>query len=224
MIVYLSSSCWLCFLPKCDSRKWSFNLAEMIIFSGFLCCGILSFSFSICNSISKWILGNEADLTFYSHNWKFTSSCKLRTSCISVQPSRVPHCDSRDCSMPGLPVHHQLPEFTQTHVRWVSDAIQPSHPLSSPSPAVSLSQHQSFPVSQFFASGGQGIGVSASTSVLPTSIQDWFPLGWTGWISLQSKWFSRVFSNTTVQKHHFFDTQLSLQPNSHIHAWLLEKP
>ena len=69
---------------------------------------------------------------------------------------------------------------------------------------------RSFPMSQFFASGGQSIGVSASTSVLPMNIQDWFPLRWTGWISLQSKGLSRVFSNTTVQKHQFFSTQLSL--------------
>ena len=68
------------------------------------------------------------------------------------------------------------------------------------------------------------IGVSASTSVLPMSIQDWFPLGWTGWISLQSKGLSRVFSNTTVKKHQIFGAQLSLQSNSHIHTWLLEKP
>ena len=79
-------------------------------------------------------------------------------------------------------------------------------------------------MSQFFASGGQTIGVSASTSVLPMNIQDWFPLGWTGWISLQSKGLSRVFSNTTAQKHQFFSAQLSLQSNSHIHTWLLEKP
>ena len=79
----------------------------------------------------------------------------------------------------------------------------------------------SFLMSQLFASGGQSIGVSASTSVLPMNTQDWFPLGWTGWISLQSKGLSRVFSNTTVQKHQFFWTQLSLQSNSHIHTWLL---
>ena len=74
----------------------------------------------------------------------------------------------------------------------------------------SLPASGSFPLSQFFASGGQSIGVSALTSVLPINIQDWFPLGWTGWISLQSKGLSRVFSNTTVQKHQFFDAQLSL--------------
>ena len=81
----------------------------------------------------------------------------------------------------------------------------------------------SFPMSQLFASGGQSIGVSVSTSVLPMNTQDW-SLGWTGWISLQSKGLSRVFSNTTVQKHQFFSSQLSLEPNSHIHRWPLEKP
>ena len=112
----------------------------------------------------------------------------------------------------SLPVHHQLLEFTQTHVHWVGDATQPSHPLSSPSPpAFNLSQHQgSFQTSQFFTSGGQSIGLSASTSVLPMNTQDWFPLGWSGWISLQSKGLSRVFSNTTVQNHQFFGIQVSL--------------
>ena len=121
-------------------------------------------------------------------------------------------CDPMNCSTPGLPVHHQLLELTQTHVHWVGDAIQPSHPLSSPfSPAFNLSQHRGlFQTSQFFASGGPSIGVSASTSVLPMNTQDWSPLGWTGWISLQSKGLSRVFSNTTVQKQQFFGAQLSL--------------
>ena len=127
-------------------------------------------------------------------------------------------CNLMNRSTPGLPVHHQLPESTQTHVHQVSDAIQPSHPLSSPSPlALNLSQHQGL-----FASGGQSIGVSTSASVLPMNTQDWFPLGWTGCISLQSKGLSRVFSNTTVQKHQFFHAQLSLQSNFHIHTWLLE--
>ena len=98
-------------------------------------------------------------------------------------------CDPMNHSMPGLPVHHQLPESTQAYVHWVGDDIQPSHPLSSPSPpALNLSQHQGlFKMSQLFVSGGQSIGVSASTSVLPMNTQDWSPLGWTGWISLQSK-------------------------------------
>ena len=81
----------------------------------------------------------------------------------------------------------------------------------------------SFPMSQFFTSHSQSIGVSASASVLPMNIQDWFPLGWTSWISLQSKELSRVSSKTTVQKHQFFSAQLSLWSNSHIHTWLLEK-
>ena len=82
----------------------------------------------------------------------------------------------------------------------------------------------SFQMSQLLAWDGQRIGVSASTSVLPMNTQDWSPLGWTGWISLQSKGLSRVFSNTTVQKHQFFSVQLSSQSNSHIHTWPLEKP
>ena len=238
--------------------------------------------------------------------------------------------DLMDSSTQGLPVHHQLPEFTQTHVHWVGDAIQPSHPLSSPSsPAFNLSQHQvlfkwvssshqvaiivefsfnispsnehsglisfrvdwldllaaqfshsvmsdslgphglqhtrssspsptpgvypnscplsqwcqptisssvvpvsscpqsspasgSFQMSRLFTSGGQGIGAAASG--LPVNIQDWFPLGWTDLISLQSKGLSRIFSNITVQKHQLFGAHLSLQSNSHIHTWPLEKP
>ena len=87
------------------------------------------------------------------------------------------------------------------------------------------SQHQGlFQWNQFFMSDGQSTGVSASASVPPMNIQVWFPLGWTGWISLQSKGLSRVFSNTTVQKHQLFSAQLSLWSNSHIHTWLLEKP
>ena len=105
------------------------------------------------------------------------------------------------------------------------DAIQPSHPLSSPSPpASSFPASGSFPVIGLFAAGGRSIGASVSASVLPINTQDRFPLGWTGLISLQSKGLSRVFSNTTVQKHLFFSTQPSLWSNSHIHTWLLEKP
>ena len=134
--------------------------------------------------------------------------------------------DPMNHSMPGLPVHHQIPEFTQTHVHWVGNAIQPSHPLSSPSPPTPKpSQHQSlFQWVNSLHDVAKSIGVSASASVLPMNTQDWSPLGWTGWTSLQSKGFWRVFSNTTVQKHQFFGTQLSSQSNSHIHTWPLEKP
>ena len=102
-----------------------------------------------------------------------------------------------------FPVLHHLLELAQTHVHWVGDTIQPSHPLSFPSPpAFNLAPASgSFPISQFFASGGQSIGASASASVLLMNIQDWLPLGLTSLISLQSKGLSRVFSNTTVQKH-----------------------
>ena len=177
--------------------------------------------------------------------------------CFSVAQSCPTLCDPMDCSTPGFPVLHQLPELAQTHIHWVSDAIQPSHPLSSTSPPeFNLSQHQglfpmsrlftsggpsfrasasasvlsvnihdlfplqlifsprdsqeSFPINQLFTWGGQSIGVSSLASVLPKNTQDWSPLVWTGWISLQSKGLSRVFSNTTVQKHQFFGAQLSL--------------
>ena len=94
-------------------------------------------------------------------------------------------------------------------------------PFSSCLPSIPASG--SFQMNQFFASGGQGIGVSASASVLPMNIQEWFPLGWTGWISLLSKGLSRVFSNTTVQKHQIFVAQPSSQFNFHIHSWPLKK-
>ena len=108
-------------------------------------------------------------------------------------------CDPMDCSTPGLPVYHLLPGFTQAHVHWVSDVIQPSSfsvfPFSSH--LHSFPASGSFQMSQFFASGGQNIWVSASASVPPMNIQDWFPLGWTGWISLLSKGLSG--SSPTLQ-------------------------
>ena len=130
--------------------------------------------------------------------------------------------DPMDWSMPGFLVHHQLLKLAQTHVLQVNDTIQTSHPVIPFSSFL-----QSFPasgcflMSQFFASAGQSIGASASASVLPMNIQDWSPLRLTGLISLPSKGLSRVFSNSTVQKHQFFGTQLSLWSNSHIRTWLL---
>ena len=102
-----------------------------------------------------------------------------------------------------------------------SNHLIPCCPLLLPSIFPSIRSYQ---MSQFFPSGGQSIRISASTSLLRMNTQDWFPLGWTGWISLQSKGLSRVFSNTTVQQNQFFCAQLSSQSNSHIHTWLLEKP
>ena len=106
--------------------------------------------------------------------------------------------------------------------RWCHPTIS-SSVISFSSRLQSFPASGSFPMSQFFILGGQSIGVSASASVLPMNIQDWFPLGLTGWISLPSKGLSRVFANITVQKHQFFGAQLSSQSNSHIHTWLLEK-
>ena len=143
----------------------------------------------------------------------------------SVAQSCLTLWDPINRSTPGLSVHHQLPEFTQTHVHRVSDAIQPSHPWSSPlllppiPPSIRV-----FPMIQLFAWSSQSIGVSAVASFLPKKSQDWSPSEWTGWISLQSKGLSRVFSNTTVQKHQFISAQPSSQSNSHIHTWPLEKP
>ena len=153
--------------------------------------------------------------------WHMTSAasqkpCQDFRTFNSVQFSSVAQlcqnlCDSMDCSTPGLPVHHQPPESTQTHVHWVGDAIQPSDPLSSPSPpAFNLFQNQG--LCQGVSSlplGDQNIVVSASASVLLMNIQGWFPLGWTGWISLLSKRLSRVFSSTRVGKHQFFGAQPS---------------
>ena len=134
-------------------------------------------------------------------------------------------CDPMDYSTAGFPVHHQLPEPTQTHVNCFGDVIQQSQPLLSISLLPSI-----FPSIRVISNElilhvrWPKYWVSASASVLPKNIQDWSPLGWTGWIALQSKELSRVFSNTTVQKHQFFGAQLSSQFNSHIHTWPLEKP
>ena len=205
------------------------------------------------------------------------SSAQREISVSSLAQSCLTICNPLNCRMSDLPVHHQLPEFTQAHVHWVGDAIQPSHPLSSPCtqslqawgsfqmsqlftdvqfsqsvmsnslrphesqharpscpsptpgvhsdscpsspwchPAISssfitfsswpqsLPASESFPMSQLFAWGGQSTRASALASFLPKKFHGWSPSEWTGWISLQSKGLSRVFSNTTVQKHQFF--------------------
>ena len=144
----------------------------------------------------------------YPPLWCWFSSAIYQFSSVTQSCQTV--CNPMDCSMTDLPIHHQLPEVTQIRVRWASDAIQPSHPVIPFSCPQSFPASRCFPMSQFFTSGGQSIRVSASASVLTMNIQDWFPLGWTGWISLQSEGLSRVFSNTTVQKHQFFGPQLSL--------------
>ena len=171
-------------------------------------------SFSFClqcfpalgSSLVNWLLHQVArvlELQYSGHPVQFSS----------VAQSCPTFWDPMDCSTPGLPVHHQLLEFIQTHVHWVGDAIQPSHSLWSRSSRLQpFPASGSFQMSHLFASGGQRIGVSASASVLPMNTQDWSPLGWTDWISLQSKGLSRVFSNTAVQKHQFFGAVWSGHP------------
>ena len=131
----------------------------------------------------------------------FLSLSPLLVQFSSVAQSCLALCDSTDCSTPGLPVHHQLLELTQT---LSIESVMPSNRLILCYPLLLLpsifSASESFTVIQFFLSGGQSIGVLVSTSVLPMNIQDWFPLGWTGWISLQSKGLSRVFCNTNSSK------------------------
>ena len=133
--------------------------------------------------------------------------------------------DPMDCSTLGLPVHHQLLQFTQTHVHWVSDAIQPSHLLSCPSPpALNLSQHQG--LFQWVNSSHQvAKGLEFSFNISPSNEHSGLISFRMDWLDLHAvQGLPRVFSNTTVQKHQFFGPQLSSQSNSHIHAWPLEKP
>ena len=136
--------------------------------------------------------------------WHIVQFSSVAQSCLTL-------CNPMNCRTPGLPLHHQLLELAQTHVqlsRWYHPTISSSIiPFSSYLQFFPASG--SFPMSQLFAWGGQSTGVSALPSVLPMNTQDWSPLGWTGWISLQSKGLSRVFSNTTVQKHQLFGTQFS---------------
>ena len=146
------------------------------------------------------------NIIVYFPQWKPVFASQISPPSVqfsSVTQSCPTLCNPMDCSMPSFPVHHQLPEVTQTHVHWVSDPIQPSHPLSSPSPcAFNLSQHQSS-------------YQMAKVSVLPMNIQDWFPLGWTGWISLQSKRLSKsLFQHhsskaSILWRSAFFIVQLS---------------
>ena len=143
-------------------------------------------------------------------------SCSVMSDSLQhhgLQQARPP-CPS---STPG--VYSNSCPLSQWYHATISSSIFPCSSWLQSFPASG-----SFQMSQLSASGGQSIGVSASTSLLPMNIQDWYPLGWTGWINLQSKGLSRVFSNTTVQKHQFFSAQLSSQYNSHIHTWLLGKP
>ena len=152
--------------------------------------------------------------------YTFSQSVQFSQSVVSdsLRPHKSQHARP-PCPSPIPGVHpNSCPSS-----RWCHPTISPSVVPFSSCPQ-SFPALGSFPMNQVFASGRESIGVSASTSVLLMNTQNWFPLGWTGWISLQSKALLRVFSNTTVQKHQFFGTQLSSQSNSHIHTWPLERP
>ena len=154
------------------------------------------------------------------YKWNLISSVQFSSSFVSnslgpheSQPARPP------CPSPTPGVHSDSRPSSQ----WCHPAISSSVVPFSSCPQ-SLPASESFPMSQHFSWGGQSTGVSALASFLPMNTQDWSPLEWTAWISLQSKGLSRVFSNTTVQKHQFFSAQPSSQSNSHIHTWHQEKP
>ena len=200
-------------------KVWDLFLLLLVVFFQVEQIQFLTYHSLLCK-VFKNIFSTK--FSKFRSSWWIVQSVQFS----SVTQSCPTLCELTDCNAPGRPAHHQLLEFIQTHVHWVSDAIEPSHPLLSPSiPALkSFPASGSFQMSQLFAKGGQSIGVLASASVLPMNSQDWFPLEWTSWISLLSKGLSRVFSNTKVQKHQFFSAQRSLQSNSHIHTWLLEKP
>ena len=150
---------------------------------------------------------------------KTFSSVQFSPSVVSdsLRPHESQHARP-PCPSPTPGVHSD----SRLSSQWCHPAISSSLVPFSSCPQ-SLPASESFPMSQLFAWGGQSTGVSALASVLPKKSQGWSPLEWTGWISLKSKGFSSVFSNTTVQKHQFFGAQLSSQSNSHIHTWLLEK-
>ena len=150
------------------------------------------------------------------------ASCSVQFS--SVAQSCPTLCDPMNCSTPGLPCPSPSPGVHSCPSSpWCHPTISSSVASFSSCPQ-SFPASESFPMSQLFAWRGQSTGVSALASFLPKKSQGWSPSEWTGWISLQAKGLSRVFSNTTVQKHQFFGAQLSLQSNSHIHTWPLEKP
>ena len=178
---------------KAVSRVWLFVTPQTIQSHGILQARILEWvPVPFCRGSSQ-----PRDQTQVSHVTDgFFTSWATAKLCPAL-------CDPMDCSMPGSSILHYFSEFDKTHVRWVSEAIQPSHPLSPPfsSCPPSFPAWRSFPVSWLFTSGGPSIGASTSASVLPMNIQGWFPLRLTDLISLLFKGLSRVFSKTTDQKH-----------------------
>ena len=183
------------------------------------CYGVLiSTTLFVSETVSK----NQYSVYMYMTVCAGSLVQSVQFSCSVVSDSsrpRGPQHARPPCPAPIPGVYSNSCPLSQWCYPTISSSVVPFSSCLQSSPASG-----SFQMSQLFASGGQSIGVSASTSVLPMNTQDWSPLGWTGWISLQSKGLSRVFSNTTVQTHQFFGAQLSLESNSHIHTWPQEKP
>ena len=149
---------------------------------------------------------------------------KWITVVLSVTKSCPTLCDPMNCSTPGFPVLHHLPELAQTHVHWVSDAIHPSHPLTPSSSAINLSASGTHPMSRLFWLDEENTGVSTPASILTMNIHGQFPLRLTGLISLLSKGLSGIFFSTIVQRHWWFDITPSLPSSSHNCSWPLERP
>ena len=157
-------------------------------------------------------------MRYYLTPFRISQFSSVAQSCPTLQPHGLQHARPSYPSPTSGVDSNSCPLSRWCHATISSSVIPFSSCLQS------FPASGSFQMSQLFESGGQSVGVSASTSVLPMNTQDWSPLGWTGWISLQSKGLSRVFSNTTVQNHQYFSAQPSLWSNSHICTWLLEKP
>ena len=203
----LSFWSWLCYLSPvwCWTSDW-LSMCHHILFYHVECwypCVVLMWGLNHCLKVIQHISSVQFNFSVMSDSlWPH-----------GLQHTRPP------CPSPTTGVYSNSCPSSRWHHPTISSSLIPFFSCLQSFPA-----YGSFQMSQFFTLGGQSIGVSTSTWVLPMNIQDWFPLGWTSWISLQSKGLSRVFSNTTVQKHQFFCAQLSLWSNSHIHTWLLEKP
>ena len=175
-----------------------------------------------CNCFQSWVKKKEARTQISHTGVSFYHFSSVQFSRSVVSDSLWPH-DSQHARPPCPSPTPGVRSNSCPSSRWCYAAISSSVVPFSSCPQ-SLPASGSFPMSQLFPWGGQSIGILALASVLPTNNQGWSPSEWTGWISLQSKGLSRVFSNTTVQKHQFFGAQLSSQSNSHIHTWPLEKP
>ena len=198
----------------CQILHYLVSSATFRITVSYLCCFYSSLSFLQMWACTKDLVPNHRITVL-----NYFSSVQFSHSVMSDYLR--PH----ESQKPGCPVHHHLPEVTDSRPSspWCHPAISASVVPFSSCPQ-SLSASESFPMTQLFSWGGQSTGVSALASFLPKKSQGWSPSEWTGWITLQFKGLSRVFSNTTLQKHQFFGAQPSSQSNSHIHTWPQEKP